>query len=160
MHWLHLTCDALLLLSYFVLALLLVGWIRRRHDESLAALFILYGSSLAVRGVFHFLVVLFWWTKQIEADSWWMILLLLGKFMCVLTFVPAVAMFTYLTPRVMRIPSVQELSANMSHQLIRIHDLDTRLKTGKTLKKTERTLLDTQAELASALATIKSLRGE
>ena len=116
LQWLHLAVDALLLVGYAAMTVLMYGFIRRRHDESLSLFFKLYALSLVARGGHHLFVVLIWLTFVLKGvtDAWWAIPLLVVKTVAATTWLTLVVYLLKITPKVMLVPNTQKMGELIS----------------------------------------------
>lgn len=104
---LNVTSDLLTALSYFVIAAIVVGWLRRRHDSSVRHVFWLFGAFIATCGATHVMSAVVFFVPAFRGEA-------IVKAACALISVLTAFLLVPLTPKVMRIPTVSTLfEANM-----------------------------------------------
>jgi hypothetical protein len=142
---LHEVSDLVILASYLVIAAIMVGWLRRRHDRSLGHIFWLFGGFIAAcvsTLLMGFLVFLY----PVQALEGYV------KVVCAFVSALTAALLVPLMPRIMRLPRLSEL-----------YRLNVELR-GEVLeqqRRLDKLGIGTQAELEERLRrAIASVRGE
>jgi PAS domain S-box-containing protein len=142
--WLHVVSDALIALAYSMIPFALIRLVRLRRDLAFDWMFVLFGIFTLACGATHVLSIVTLWHPVYRLEG-------VVKAFTALASVPTAFLLIGLTPRVVRIPSPQQLKtaiqalANEQEQVRKLNaELEQRVK--------ERT-----AELEEANARLASL---
>lgn len=102
LRYLHNGSDLAIFAAYLTMAVITVGWLRRRHHDSVRSVFWLWGAYLVACGLTHLMGFLVFYYAWQWADGW-------VKLVCASISVAAVWLLFRLTPGIMKIGSVREV---------------------------------------------------
>ncbi len=108
--WLHVLSDAIIVISYYFIPLVIFYFIRRRHDLPYTPVFLMFAALIVACGTTHLLSIITIWIPLYWLDGW------LKAVAAIISFVTA-GLMVWVVPQALQLPStVTQLRSEMEEK--------------------------------------------